>query len=79
MHIKVIKSLENGKYLKSYVEEYPFVGWWYLTDKIEEAMVFRNTFHLIDVLRFLSRGGGKYIPCSVEFTNIKYIQVDKKR
>jgi hypothetical protein len=38
MNIKVIKCIETGEYLESYYEEYPFTGWWYLTNDLSKAM-----------------------------------------
>ena len=68
MNIKVIQCIETGEYLQDYYEEYPFVGWWYHTKDISEAMVFRNTFHIIDVMKML-RGSSKY---HYEYKNIEY-------
>ena len=68
MNIKVICCIETGEYLQNYYEEYPFVGWWYHTKDISEAMVFRNTFHIIDVMKML-RGSSKY---HYEYKNIEY-------
>ena len=70
MNIKVIKCIETGEYLESYYEEYPFTGWWYLTNDLSKAMVFRNTFHLIDVLKMVNRGQNHYISITEEFTNL---------
>ncbi len=69
MNIKVIKCIETGEYLESYYEEYPFTGWWYLTKDLSKAMVFRNTFHLIDVLKMLKGSRFRYISTTEEFTN----------
>ena len=70
MNIKVIKCIETGEYLKSYYEEYPFTGWWYLTNDLSKAMVFRNTFHLIDVLKMVNGSQNHYISITEEFTNL---------
>jgi hypothetical protein len=70
MNIKVIKCIETGEYLESYYEEYPFTGWSYHTKDLSKAMVFRNTFHLIDVLKMLKkRSRFNYISTTEEFTN----------
>ena len=71
MNIKVIQCVETGEYLSDYYEEYPFVGWWHTTKNLSEAIVFRNTFHLIDVMKML-RGNGKYhyIYVNKEYTNL---------
>lgn len=53
MYIKVIQCVETGEYLEDYYEEYPYTGWWYLTKDLSKALVFRNTFHLIGVLKCL--------------------------
>lgn len=71
MYIKVIKCVETGEYLESYYEEYPFTGWWYHTKDLSKALVFRNTFHLIDVLKMLkSNNNYSYLPTTEEFTNL---------
>ena len=70
MYIKVIQCIETGKYLQDYYEEYPFTGWWYLTSDLSKAIVFRNTFHLIDVLKMVNRSRYHYIPVTKEFTNV---------
>ena len=69
MYIKVIQCVETGEYLESYYEEYPYTGWWYLTKDLSKAMVFRNTFHLIGVLKMLKGSRKHYISISKEFTN----------
>lgn len=68
MNIKVIQCVETGEYLQDYYEEYPFVGWWHHTEDISKAMVFRNTFHIIDVMKML-QGNSKY---HYEYKNIEY-------
>lgn len=68
MNIKVIQCIETGEYLEDYYEEYPFVGWWYHTKDISKAMVFRNTFHIIDVMKML-QGNGKY---HYQYKNLEY-------
>ena len=70
MNIKVIQCVETGKYLESYYEEYPFTGWWYLTKNISKAMVFRNTFHIIDVMKMLRGSQRHYIYKNIEYTNL---------
>ncbi len=71
MYIKVIKCVETGEYLESYYEEYPFTGWWYHTKDLSKALVFRNTFHLIDVLKMLKGNNNySYLPTTEEFTNL---------
>ena len=70
MYIKVIKCVETGEYLQSYYEEYPFTGWWYHTKNLSEALVFRNTFHLIDVLKMVNRSRNHYVSATEEFTNL---------
>jgi hypothetical protein len=70
MNIKVIKCVETGEYLESYVEEYPFTGWWYMTKDLSKALVFRNTFHLINVLKMLKRSQNHYTSITEEFTNL---------
>ena len=37
MNIKVIQCVETGEYLESYNEEYPYIGWWYLTKNQQES------------------------------------------
>lgn len=69
MYIKVIKCIETGEYLQDYIEEYPFTGWWYLTKDLSQALVFRNTFHLIDVLKMLRGSRLHYTSVTEEFTN----------
>ena len=69
MYIKVIQCIENGEYLEKYYEEYPYVGWWYLTKDLSKALVFRNTFHLIGVLKMLKGSEKHYITVYKEFTN----------
>ena len=71
MFIKVIKCLETGEYLESYYEEYPFTGWWYHTKDLSKALVFRNTFHLIDVLKMIRMNGKyHYISFTEKYTNL---------
>ena len=71
MYIKVIKCVETGEYLESYYEEYPFTGWWYHTKDLSKALVFRNTFHLIDVLKMLKGNNNySYFSTTEEFTNL---------
>lgn len=71
MYIKVIKCVETGEYIESYYEEYPFTGWWYHTKDLSKALVFRNTFHLIDVLKMLKGNNNySYLPTTEEFTNL---------
>ena len=71
MNIKVIQCVETGEYLQNYYEEYPFVGWWYHTKYISKAMVFRNTFHVIDVMKMIQRNSKyHYIYKNIEYTNL---------
>ena len=70
MNIKVIQCIETGEYLQDYYEEYPFVGWWYLTKDISKAMVFRNTFHIIDVMKMLRGSQKHYTYKNIEYTNL---------
>lgn len=70
MNIKVIQCVETGKYLSDYYEEYPFVGWWYYTDNLSKAMVFRNTFHIIDVMKMLHGSKYHHICVNKEYTNL---------
>ena len=69
MRIKIIKCIETGEYLQDYTEEYPFTGWWHLTKDLSQALVFRNTFHLIGVLKMLKGGADHYTSVTEEFTN----------
>ena len=69
MYIKVIQCVETGEYLEDYYEEYPYTGWWYLTKDLSKALVFRNTFHLIGVLKMLKNSRFHYTSVSKEFTN----------
>lgn len=76
MNIKVIQCVETGEYLEWYYEEYPFIGWWYLTKDISKAMVFRNTFYAIDVMKMLNGYSGcpygrhHYVFKNVEYSNL---------
>lgn len=70
MNIKVIQCVETGEYLEWYYEEYPFTGWWHNTKDISKAMVFRNTFHVIDVMKMLKCGEYHYIYKNIEYTNL---------
>ena len=70
MNIKVIQCVETGKYLNDYYEEYPFVGWWHYTDDLSKAMVFRNTFHIIDVMKMLRGSKYTHIYVNKEFSNL---------
>lgn len=69
MYIKVIQCIETGEYLQDYYEEYPFIGWWHLTSDLSKAIVFRNTFHLIGVLKMLRGSQFHYTSVYKEFTN----------
>lgn len=70
MNIKVIQCVETGKYLSDYYEEYPFVGWWHYTDDLSKAMAFRNTFHIIDVMKMLRGSKYTHIYVNKEFENL---------
>ena len=41
-----------------------------MTKDLSKALVFRNTFHLIDVLKMLKRSQCHYTSITEEFTNL---------
>jgi len=71
MNIKVIQNIKTGEFLEDYdyFEDY-FIERCHTTKDISKAMVFRNTFYAIDVMRMLGGSGLNYRFKNIEYTNL---------